>query len=178
VVATTIAIVAGVAVMIAILSAQGIGPFAPDVADVLSDAETAEVVGVRASSERQSETEFGYGAENVVDGDTETAWVAGQEAPAWIELELADVTEVRGIVVWNGYQATDRFARHDRVSSLTIETDDASFTVDLLDARGPLAVDLPESVPASRVRLIAEEVFSGDEVAGPSLSIVEIRAVP
>lgn len=178
VVATVIAVVAGIAVMTAILSAQGIGPFAPDLEDVLAEEETAEIVGVRASSELVSDSGPGFGAGNVVDGNSETAWVAGREAPEWIELELAEVTEVLGLVIWNGYQAGDRFARHDRVSSLMIETDDRRFTVELLDTRGPLAVELPEPVPASRVRLIAEEVFSGDETAGPSISLVEVRTRP
>lgn len=178
VVATVIAVVAGIAVMTAILSAQGIGPFAPDVAEVLREEETADVVDVRASSELVSENGPGFSAGNVVDGDSETAWVAASEAPAWIELELGEVTDVHGVVIWNGYQAGERFGRHDRVSSLTIETDDRRFTVDLLDTRGPLSVDLPEAVPASRVRLIAEEVFSGDETAGPAFSLVEVRTRP
>lgn len=175
---TVIALVAGIAVMIAILSAQGIGPFAPDVADVLADAEAVEVVDVRASSELPSDDDGDYEAGNVIDGSTGTAWVAGRGAPGWIELDLGEVTDVVGIVVWNGYQADDRFSRHDRVSSLVIETDDRRFAVDLLDTRGPLAVDLPEPVPASRIRLIVEEVFSGDEVDGPALSLVEVRTTP
>lgn len=178
VVATVIALVAGIGVMIAILSAQGLGPFAPDVADVLSEVEAAEVVEVRSSSEREPGEDREYGGENVVDGETRTAWVAAGSAPEWLELELAEVTEVVGIVIWNGFQDDDRFARHDRVSSLRIETDDRRFSVDLLDTRGPLVVDLPEPVPASRLRLVAEEVFSGDEIEGPAMSLVEVRTRP
>lgn len=178
VVATVIAILAGIGVMIAILSAQGIGPLAPDVADVLIDAEAAEVAEVRASTEREGDDDRDYAAENIIDGETHTAWVADRAAPGWVELELEEASEVVGIVLWNGYQADDRFARHDRVSSLVIQTDDRRFTVDLLDTRGPLAVDLPEPVPASRIRLIAEEVFSGDEVDGPAISLVEVRTRP
>ncbi len=178
VVATVVAVVAGLGVMAAILTAQGIGPLAAEVPDVVGDAETATVVEAQASSEREPSEDRDYAATNVLDADPSAAWVAGEGGRAWIQLELSEVEEVVGLVIWNGYQDDDRFARHDRVSSLTIETDDRRFKVDLLDTRGPMAVDLPEAVPASRVRLVADEVYSGDEVEGPALSGVEVRTEP
>ncbi len=175
---TAIAVLAGVAVLVALLSARGVGPFATDAGDVLGDAELASIAAVRASSERRPSDDMSYVAEHVADGDTSTAWVAEDGGEPWIELELVDVAEVTGLVLWNGNQADDAFARHDRVAALRIETDERAFEVDLLDSRGPLAIDLPEPVAASRVRLVVEEVFSGDEVPGPALSRVVVRVLP
>ena len=178
VLATVLAVLAGLAVLVAILSARGIGPLATDSGDVLGNAEVAEIVSVRASSERRPSDEPAHSAEHVVDGSASTAWVAEDGGQPWVELELAEAAEVTGIVLWNGNQGDDAFSRHDRVAQLRIETDERSFTVDLLDARGPLAIDLPEPVPASRLRLVAEEVFSGDEIAGAALSRVVVRVRP
>ncbi len=175
---TVIAVLAGIAVLVALLSARGVGPLATDAGDVLGDAELAPIAAVRASSERRPSDDVSYVAEHVVDGDASTAWVAEDGGEPWIELELADVGEVTGLVLWNGNQADDAFGRHDRIAELRIETDDRAFEVDLLDSRGPLAIDLPEPVPASQVRLVAEEVFSGDEVPGPALSRVVVRVLP
>lgn len=178
VVATVVAALAGIAVLVAILSARGIGPLAAESGDVLGDAEIAEIAEIRASSQRRPSEELSYEAEHVLDGDASTAWVAEDGGEPWLELELTEVAEVTGLILWNGNQADDAFGRHDRVAELRIETDERSFAVDLLDARGPLAVELPEPVPASHVRLVVEEVFRGDEVAGPALSRVLVRVAP
>ena len=175
---TAIAVLAGIAVLVALLSARGVGPLATDAGDVLGDAELAPIAAVRASSERRPSDDVSYVAEHVADGDTATAWVAEDGGEPWIELELVDVAEVTGLVLWNGNQADGAFARHDRIAELRIETDERTFEVDLLDSRGPLAIDLPEPVPASQVRLVALEVFSGDEVPGPALSRVVVRVQP
>lgn len=175
--ATVLALVAGLGMLAAILSARGVGPLAQETpTDVLSDAEAAEVVDARASSERPPSEDRAYAAENVLDGDTQTAWVADSDGTQWIELELDGLTQVVGLVLWNGYQDGERFALHDRISSLRIVTDEHHFTVDLLDTRGPVAIDFPEPVAASRIRLVGAETFSGDEVEGAALSLVEVRA--
>ncbi len=178
VLATVVAALAGIAVLVAILSARGIGPLAAESADVLGDAEIAEISEIQASSQRRPSEDLSYEAVHVLDGDPSTAWVAEDGGEPWIELELAASAEVTGLILWNGNQADDAFARHDRIAELRIETDDRSFAVDLLDARGPLAVDLPEPVETAQVRLVVEEVFRGDEVAGPALSRVLVRVQP
>lgn len=178
VLATVVAALAGIAVLVAILSARGIGPLAADAADVLGDAEIAEIAEIQASSQRRPSEEVSFDAAHVLDGDISTAWVAEDGGEPWLELELTERAEVTGVILWNGNQADDAFARHDRVAELRIETDDRSFAVDLLDARGPLAVELPEGVETRHVRLVVEEVFRGDEVAGPALSRVLVRVEP
>ena len=175
VLATVVAALAGIAVLVAILSARGFGPLAAETADVLGDAEIAEISEIQASSQRRPSEDLNYEAIHVLDGDPSTAWVAEDGGEPWIAFELAETAQVSGLILWNGNQADDAFARHDRVAELRIETDDRSFAVDLLDARGPLAVDLPEPVETAQVRLVVEEVFRGDEVAGPALSRVLVR---
>lgn len=177
VVASVLAVLAALAVIIALLSARGIGPLGAETTDVLGDANLAEVVAVQASSVRRPADDMTYDAEHVLDANPSTAWVAEDGGEPWIELQLAEPADVKGLTLWNGNQAEGFFSRHDRIATLRIEAAADTFEVDLLDARGPLAVDLPEPIRTDRLRLVAETRFSGDEIAGAALSRVAVRLV-
>jgi hypothetical protein len=61
-----------------------------------------------------------------------------------------------------------------RPASVRIDLGDRTFTADLLDVDGPQAVDLPEAVEASTVRVTVLAVTPADD-ANLAVSQVEVR---
>jgi hypothetical protein len=137
--------------------------------------------GARASSELPPSGDVTYEAANVLDGDDETAWsegVSGDGVGEWIELELNGAGEVSRLVIWNGYQKGEQFEDNARVDRVRIELGDRRFDADLLDVRGPQAVDLPQTVRTDRVRLTIMSVHEGRRYADAALSGIELRGPP
>jgi hypothetical protein len=71
-----------------------------------------------------------------------------------------------------------QFADNARLSSIRIELGDRRFDADLLDIRGPQAVDLPEPVRTDRVRLTIMDVHAGRRYADVAVSGIEVRGPP
>lgn len=182
-VVTVLAVVAVAAVVAALLGARGIGWFAPTEAmsPLASQGEPLVVGAVDASSQLGGQaSDYGPPA-NAVDGDTATAWVEGADGPGtgeWLELVLVEPALVHRVVVWNGNQRGELFPVSNRVASLRIDIGDRTFTGDLLDRRGPQAVDLPEPVRGDRVRLTVERVVRGERGIDTAISEVEVYGEP
>lgn len=160
VVVSVIAAAGAVVLALALLGARGVGPFATSSTEVLADAEVVAVAGVLASSAAQD-------ADNAVDGDAGTAWVPAEESRPWIELELAEAAEVDGVALWP--------AEGRRPATVRLATDEHAFHAALLDLDGPVIIELPEAVPASRVRV---ELLAGHGTDRPGLAGVEVRQSP
>lgn len=132
------------------------------------------VEGVSLRGATASSVVEGHTALAVIDGDPMTSWHEAQEGPgqgAWIEVDLGEELAVRRVLLWNGYQRDeDVFASHGRASAVTLEIGERVFRVDLLDIRGPQAVDLPDDVISDRVRVVVDAVADDS----PVLAISEI----
>lgn len=136
------------------------------------------VEGVGLQGATASSVVEGHTALAVIDGDPSTSWHEGQEGPgqdAWVEVELGEELAVRRVVLWNGDQNDKRtFADHGRASAVRLEIGDRVFRVDLLDIRGPQAVDLPDGVVSDRVRVVVDGVV--DDTAVLAISEVAVEA--
>lgn len=97
-----------------------------------------------ASSERKSmpDSQTGgaatYGAANVLDGSSQTAWVEGVDGDGigeWIQLYLPQQTALRGLRVKNGYWKSERHLRlNTRVARILVSfSDGTSEEVELHD---------------------------------------------
>jgi hypothetical protein len=169
VLAVTLAAVAIIGVILTILSASGIGPFAPPP----TPPREAEIV---ISSVRASSAEDAYPVDNLVDGDPASAWhedASGDGEGEWIELRLAGNPAVNRLVLWNGDQDGD--AASARPAELRIDLGDRTFTATLLEVDGPQAIDLPEVVEASSIRLTITALEGEGDAA---MAEIEVRGPP
>jgi hypothetical protein len=182
IVAVTLAGLALGGVILTILSAQGIGLFAgPPEPEGPPEPVALDVRQARASSELPPSGDVTYVAANVLDGNAESAWsegASGDGTGEWIELVLTHPAEVSRLVVWNGYQKDRHFDDNARVARVRIELGERRFDADLLDVRGPQAVDLPETVRTDRVRLTIMGVHAGRRYEDVALSNIEVRGPP
>lgn len=183
VILTVVLLAVTAAVALTLLSARGYGPFAgPDAPEpAVAGASAVEVAGVIVSSMLEAEGATTYGADNLVDGDPATAWneaEPGDGVGEWVDVTLAEPTVVTSVVVWNGYQDGDFFARHNRVRRLQLTLGERTFAVRLLDRRGPQAITLPEPVAAERIRLRVAGTFPGTVYNDTALSELAVRGVP
>lgn len=170
---TLLAGLAMVGVLFTILSARGIGPFAGPVDARHEPApDVLDVVWTRASSTVSPSGE----APNLVDDDPTTAWQAatGRGRQPWVELGLASPSPVGRLLVWNGHQHGDAYAEHGRAARLRLEIGQRSFVADVVDVSGPQAIDLPEPVTASRVRLTVVRTRPGARYADVAISGVQL----
>lgn len=179
---TVVTSVAVLAVALTMLSARGVGPFAgpDDNTGGPSESRDVEVIGITASSELAPAGSTTYDATNLIDGDPSSAWNEGEPGDGSgerLELHLAEPTTVTGLLVWNGYQSEDFFVQHNRVRTLRLELADRTFTVQLLDRRGPQAVDLPGPVTAERIGIEVTETYPGDRYNDAALSEIEVLGI-
>lgn len=183
VLATVIASIAVLAVAFTMLSARGVGPFGGPGAEPTDPTQAAgvEIADITASSALPPAGSTTYDAANLIDDDPTTAWNEGESgdgAGERLELTLAGPTDVTGLLVWNGYQAGDDFAQHNRVRMLRLDIGDRIFRVRLLDRRGPQAIDLPAPVTAERIGLEIVATFPGNRYNDAALSELEVLGVP
>lgn len=166
-------------VVATILSAQGVGPFGgPPEPPAPPQPQALEVAAVRASSILPPSGDVSYDADNVLDGDLETAWLDASSGPGegeWIELVLPRRTLVSRVVLANGYQKDEQFDWNARVAVVRITADDRAFTADVVDVRGLQAIDLPATVLTRRVRLEILELHPGERYADTGFSVVELH---
>lgn len=153
-----------------VLTQRGVGPFARPT----TDSGGPGVVTLRAlrASSALGDAQPG----RLVDGDPRTAWIEGRPGPgidSWVDLALAQRVRVHRLLVWNGDQSAGSFVRRNRVRGLQIQLGGERFTVELLDAEGPQAVELPRAVVADRIRLRIASAYGG--ALGTETALSEVR---
>ncbi|MGH8910475.1 MAG: NADase-type glycan-binding domain-containing protein [Egibacteraceae bacterium] len=169
-------------VLLTLLGARGIGiePQPAGSAFAARASASLEVTAVSASSTLPPAGQVTYAAANLLDGDPSTAWNEGAQGTAgeWVQLQLAQEARITGLLVWNGYQKAEQFTQNGRVQRLLIETGGRRFTVELLNVRGSQAVQLPQPVRASTIRLTIDTVFPGDRYPDTALSEIQVFGQP
>jgi hypothetical protein len=180
--AVTVAGLAIVGVIFTILSASGVIGGGDQVV-VEAEDELLPVASIRASSVLPPSDGSSYEPEHLIDADTTTVWreaASGDGVGEWVELQLEGSPEVSRLLVWNGDQRSGRFASANRIAEVRIELGDRTFTAELLDIRGPQAVDLPEIVETSSIRLTILQVTGNvaEEPGATALSGIEVRGPP
>lgn len=165
-----------VAVLLTLLGARGIGILRPPRAAVPPSELTRQgVARVAASSALAPAGGVGYEPANLIDGDPGTAWVAQGDVGEWVELTLDQQADVARLLVWNGSQRDAQFGERGRARTLLIDAAGRRFSVDLLDAHGSQAINLPEPVSTTKIRLTVETAYDGDRHPGIALSEVEVH---
>jgi hypothetical protein len=173
-------------VLATLLGARGIGFLASPQASgpAPGDPVRLQIREVLVSSALQPTGAVDYGSDNLVDGDPATAWneaAAGDGTGEWVEVVLPGPAEVSRVLLWNGYQKEGVFETNNRVAQLRLDLAGRNFIVELLDVRGPQAVDFPEPVHTDRVRLVIERVYPGNRYNDAALSDLQVygpRAAP
>lgn len=166
-------IVLGLAAVV--LAQRGIGPFGGAGRD-RGGPDVVELRVLRASS-ALGDAQAG----RLVDGDPRTPWIEGMPGPgidAWVDLALGGRVEIQRLLVWNGDQSPGSFARRNRVRGLRIHVGGERFSVELLDAEGPQAVELPRAVTADRIRLQIASAYGGRLGTETALSEVRVYRAP
>jgi hypothetical protein len=158
-----------------VLAQRGIGPFGR--ADAPRGGPDVVALRVLRASSALGDAQPG----RLVDGDPRTPWIEGMPGPgigAWVDLALEGRAEVHRLLVWNGDQSSGAFARRNRVRGLQIRVGDERFSVELLDAEGPQAVELPRAVAADRIRLQIASAYGGQLGTETALSEVRVYRAP
>jgi len=159
---TAAAAVAVLAVAGMMLAARGIGPFtAQEEPTAVTEATAIPIEDVDASHRAE-----GAIVDNVVDGDTTTAWqVAGEGTGEWVELRFPNPVQIDHLLIWNGDQRDEgSFGDSHRIRDLLIEFPDAdrAYRVLLPDRRDKVRVTTDGRPPlADVIRLRIESVHVG-----------------
>jgi hypothetical protein len=179
-VVVTVAGLAILGVMGSMLHASGdVGVFAATGVAPPPTEVSVPVSSVRASSVAGTIDGEAFEPANLLDGDPTTVWRDGTDGSGvgeWVELRLDGTPEVNRLVLWNGDQRAGAFAGTTRAVRIRIDVDDRMFTAELLEVDGPQAVDLPETVAASSVRVTMLEIFDG--AGNLAISDIELRGPP
>lgn len=143
-------------------------------ADVRQEAVTNSIIkDITASSYmEQYYQNTGYiynGPENLLDGDSRTAWVEnapGNGIGEWIELGFDKCHAVHGIDIGNGYKkAEDLYFKNNRVMRIRLSfSDGTSHEFTLKDQlEGTERISFPEAVMTNKIRLEILEVYAGSK---------------
>jgi hypothetical protein len=156
------------------------------VASRLGSTEAAEVPsGIEIRTAEASSAMEGQPARSLIDDDPSTAWASGDgEDDPWVELVLAEPSTVRRLLIWTGDQGdAARFTTSGRPLAVRLDIDgpdddgedeSRQFLATMRDITGPQAIDLPEPVRASTVRITVERAAGGTR-AGVAMSEVVIE---
>lgn len=143
------------------------------------DPQPLDISRVAASSQLAPEGSISYEPALAVDGDPTTAWNEGAEGSGEgerLQLELADDSWVRRIVIRNGYQKDGRsFFDNARAARVLLRFDEVAYVVDLADQTGEQAVTLPEPALTRTVTVEIVEAIPGNQYE--DLAISEIRVI-
>lgn len=143
----------------------------------------------RVSSHLAPQHRNSYGAELLVDGKGQTAWVVARGPGEWFELLFEPSgfhpgvpdhntgTGVDRLYIWNGYNKTpERWREHARVHHLRVDVDNESVAlITLLDEQRPQGVGLPRTLlrRGIRFRFTVVDVFPGSRF--DELAVSEVR---
>ena len=127
---------------------------------------------VRATSTLKSNKDNDYVAENVCDGDEDTAWVEGKAGDGigeYIKLKLEEETIVHGIKVSNGYyKNSDLYYRNNRVKKVKLTFSDGSSKTYKLDDNflEVCDVEFDEPVLTSTIKVEILSVYKSESING------------
>jgi hypothetical protein len=114
-------------------------------------------------------SQFGnsYGAVNLFDSSTGTAWVEGQQGNGigeWITVEFETMRRVKSFTVQNGYQKNnDIFQKNNRVRQLRVVfSGGETQTFILEDKISAQYLSLPKPVQAYWMKFIIDDVWAGN----------------
>jgi hypothetical protein len=118
-----------------------------------------------------------FGATNVLDGDSLTAWVEGGKgtgANEWVKLEFAQPISLARIEIANGYQKDDQFfADYVRVKSLELDYSDGSRDVIQLQDESGLQIITPSVSQTQWIKFVILSVYPTYSL--PQAAISDIR---
>jgi len=122
---------------------------------------------------------FEFAPENLLDNDTDTAWVGGGVGPGsgqWIDLIFGFPVRVDRLGIFNGHQADGRFEEFRRIrSGRIIYPDGTEVAFWLRDEAGEQVIDCPGK-PAKSLRIVIDEVFpKGELTAKVKVAVSEIK---
>jgi predicted Ser/Thr protein kinase len=124
---------------------------------------------------------YTYGADKLIDGDTESAWIEGEGGhadDAWVKLDLGRETMVQELRIWSGYQKTrddaagDRFHGNDRPRNVVVQTTGSRLELELSDSKGAQTIHLG-GIKTAWVRLDVRSVHKG-QYSDCAISEVEV----
>lgn len=120
-----------------------------------------------------------HAPENLMDGDSTTAWVGGGIGPGkgqWIELNFGVPTRVARLGIFNGNQAKGEFENFRRIrSGRIIYPDGIETQFWLRDEPGEQVVEC-RARPFKNLRIVVDDVFpKGDVTAKKKLAVSEIK---
>lgn len=120
-----------------------------------------------------------YAPENLLDGDTATAWVGGGVSTGvgqWIELQFDLPTRVEKLGIFNGHQGEGEYEKHRRIREGRIVYPDGKETrFWLRDEPGEQVIDCRGKAFKS-IKIVVDEVFpKGDLTSKTKLAVSEIK---
>ncbi|MCA1376302.1 MULTISPECIES: caspase family protein [unclassified Bradyrhizobium] len=124
-----------------------------------------------------------YGAANLFDASTGTAWVEGASGNGvgeWITIEFETVRRVRSIHVHNGYQKSpDIFAKNNRVRQIRVLfSGGESQTFVLDDKLSAQLLMLRPPVSAHWMQFIIDDVWAGNKYTDTAITKLLVNSDP
>ncbi|MGN0035550.1 MAG: NADase-type glycan-binding domain-containing protein, partial [Coriobacteriales bacterium] len=120
-----------------------------------------------------------YGARNLTDGDTTTAWnegASGDGIGETVTLSADTPQTVSGIRIMAGFDASQRtYNRNNRPRGITISYDGGQKQVELQDTYNEFQ-DIPLDAPASttQITIRIDSVYKGNQYSDCCISEIEV----
>lgn len=145
---------------------------------LLAPAAYALDVTVKVSSFRV-DLELDYGPENLLDSDTDTAWIGGGIGPGtgqWIELNFGIPVRVEKLGLFNGHQAKGQFEKYRRIrSGRIVYPDGKEVAFWLRDESGEQIIKCGGR-PTKSLKIVIDDVFpKGDMISNIKVAVSEIK---
>lgn len=124
-----------------------------------------------------------YGATNLFDASTGTAWVEGASGNGigeWITIEFETVRRVKSIHVQNGYQKNpDIFAKNNRVRQLRMLFSGGESQIFILDDKlSAQLLSLRTPIAAYWMQFIIDDVWAGNKYTDTAITKLLVNSDP
>jgi hypothetical protein len=124
-----------------------------------------------------------YGAQNLFNVSTGTAWVEGRDGSGigeWITIEFDGMRLVKSINVQNGYQkSNDIFQKNNRVRQLRVVfSQGETQTFGLRDRMGSEVLTLPTPIRAYWIKFIIDDVWAGNKYPDTAITKLLVSSEP
>ena len=124
-----------------------------------------------------------YGAANLFDASTGTAWVEGASGNGigeWITIEFEMQRRVKSIHVQNGYQKSpDIFAKNNRVRQLRVLFSGGESQIFILEDRlSAQLLTLRPAVSAHWMQFIIDDVWAGNKYTDTAITKLLVNSDP
>jgi hypothetical protein len=124
-----------------------------------------------------------YGAANLFNASTGTAWVEGQQGNGigeWITVEFEALRSVKSFTVHNGYQKNyDIFQKNNRVRRLRVQfSGGESETFTLQDKISAQVLTVGKPVQAYWLKFIIDDVWAGNKYTDTAISKLLVNSDP